>query len=67
MINFWYFIPKSGVAFIFISVALIAFWNLYKTALDHPYFLIFSAELILFLICFFIADWESNNERNKKH
>jgi len=62
MINFWYFIPKSGVAFIFISVALIAVWNLYQTVLDHPYFWIFSAELILFLICFFIAGRESKDK-----
>ncbi len=63
MLSFWYFVPKSGVAFIFISVAMITFWNSQKNALDHPYILIFCAELILFIICFFIADNESNKKR----
>jgi len=63
MINFWYFVPKSGIAYIFLSVILIAVWNNYKGTLDHPYILIFSAEIILFIICFYIADWESEIKR----
>jgi len=65
MIGFWYFIPKSGVAFIFISVILITVWNGYRATLEHPYIWIFSAELILFFICFFIADHETDSRRKK--
>ena len=63
MINFWYFVPKSGVAFIFISVLMITVWNRYKLTLDHPYVWIIGAEVILFFICFFIADHESDARR----
>jgi uncharacterized membrane protein YpjA len=65
MMNFWYFVPKSGVAFIFITVALIIIWNRYKALIPHPYVWIFAAELILFLICFYIADHESSGKRKK--
>ncbi|MGA2910266.1 MAG: hypothetical protein ABSE04_00490 [Candidatus Microgenomates bacterium] len=65
MINFWYFVPKSGVAFIFLSVFLIVIWNNYKAVIPHPYIWIFSGELILFSICFYIANRESNAKRRK--
>lgn len=65
MIDFWYFIPKSGVAFIFISVALITLWNGYKNRLTHPYLWIIASELILFFICFIVADRESDAKRKK--
>lgn len=61
MKGFWYFVPKSGVAFIFLSVFFIAVWNIYRDNLDHPYVWIFTLELILFAICFFIANRESNS------
>jgi len=66
MLSFWYFVPKSGVAFIFISIILITVWNGYRDILIHPYTWIFSAEAILFIICFIIANRESNLKR-KKH
>ena len=56
--NFWFFVPKSGVAFIFITVAAITVWNRYKTIITHPYYWIFGFEVILFIICFYIADHE---------
>jgi hypothetical protein len=65
MINFWYFIPKSGIAFIFISVGMITLWNSYKAALNHPFLWIFSAEIVLFFICFYIANREGNAKRKK--
>jgi len=62
MFDFWYFVPKSGVAFIFISVAMITIWNSCKTMLDKPYIWIFSAEILLFIICFYIADKDSDKK-----
>lgn len=67
MIDFWYFVPKSGVAFIFISVAMITIWNGYKGTLVHPYLVIISLEVLLFLICFTIANRESDAKRKKKY
>jgi hypothetical protein len=67
MKNFWYFVPKSGIAFIFISVALITIWNNYKATLTHPYVWIFASEVVLFIICFYIADHESDAKRKKQH
>jgi hypothetical protein len=54
VISFWYFVPESGVAFILISVILIAILNGYGATLDHPYIWIFSAEPILFFIFFLL-------------
>jgi membrane protein DedA with SNARE-associated domain len=65
MVGFWYFVPKSGVAFIFLSVILIVVWTNYKNFLSHPSLWIFTAEIILFIICFLIANKESK-KRNKK-
>jgi len=67
MISFWYFVPRSGIAFIFISVVLITIWNYYEASLENPYILIFSAEFILFFICFYIANRESNAKRKKQN
>ena len=58
MRGFWYFVPKSGVAFIFVSVLDITIWNGYKNTLEHPYVWIITTELCLFFICFVIADRE---------
>lgn len=63
MMSFWFFVPKSGVAFIFISVALILIWNAYREVLEHPYFVIIFAEVLLFLICLYIANKESNEKQ----
>jgi uncharacterized membrane protein len=65
MINFWYFIPKSGVAFIFISVGIITLWNRYKDVLDYPHIWIFVAEFIVFIICLYIANREGNTKQKK--
>lgn len=64
-IDFWFFVPKSGVAFIFISVAFISIWNNHRETLEHPYLWIFSAEILLFFICFYVADNESATKRKK--
>jgi hypothetical protein len=65
MYDIWFFVPKSGIAFIFISVFVIAIWNKYRIYLNHQYIWIFSVEFILFIICFFIADRESEIKRKK--
>lgn len=65
MISFWYFVPKSGIAFIFISVIMITLWIYHKSSLTHPYIWIFAAEIILFAICFYIANRESDAKRKK--
>jgi hypothetical protein len=66
MQNFWYFVPKSGIAFIFISVALITIWNSYKASIPYPYVWVIASEIILFCICFYIADRESDIRRKKR-
>jgi hypothetical protein len=66
MRGFWYFVPKSGVVFIFLSVIFITVWNVYKEKLDFPYVWIFIVELMLFLICFLIASRESDSRRKKQ-
>jgi RsiW-degrading membrane proteinase PrsW (M82 family) len=63
MIDFWYFVPKSGIAFIFISVALISVWNRYRAMIPHSYVVIIFIEIILFLICFLIADRERHLDK----
>lgn len=65
MINFWYFVPKSGIAFIFLSVLLISLWNGDKGILPYPYVWIFAAEITLFFLCFLIADHESDAKRKQ--
>lgn len=65
MYNLWFFIPKSGVAFVFLSVLLIMVWNGYREALDHPYVWIFAAEALLFGICFYLANRESETKGRK--
>ena len=57
-IGFWYFVPKSGIAFIFLSVVSISIWNQIRSDLSHRYVWIFAVEIILFCICFIIADHE---------
>jgi hypothetical protein len=64
MFSFWDFVPKSGVAFIFLSVITIVVWNRYRSELTHPYFWIFTIETGLLVLCFYLADKES--EKNLK-
>lgn len=64
MVNFWYFIPKSGVAFIFISVIVIFIWSNYKNYLAHPFLTVVAVEVILLIVCFLIARWESQKIKN---
>jgi len=63
MFGFWFFVPKSGVAFIVLSVLSIVIWNGYRKILPDPYAWIFTAEFILFIICFVIADRERPKKR----
>lgn len=65
MFSFWYFVPKSGVAYIFISVLMITIWDQEKSSIDHPYVWIIAAELVMFFICFYIANGESERKRKK--
>lgn len=59
MFDFWYFVPRSGIAFIFLSVLAIVLWNQYGYYLPYPFAWIAVTEIILFVICFHIADRES--------
>lgn len=65
MFSFWYFVPKSGLIFIFLSVINFFIWSNYKSRLDHPLLLIIISEVILFLICFFFTDLESKSKLKK--
>jgi hypothetical protein len=57
-ITFWYFVPKAGVAFIFLSIIVIYIWNQYRAFLDYSFFWIIAAEIVLFIVCFFITNRE---------
>ena len=65
MLGFWDLIPKSGVAFIFISVFAISVWDRYKHELPYSILWIVAAEILLFVICFFIADKEGDTKLKK--
>jgi hypothetical protein len=65
MFNFWFFVPKSGLAFIILSVLNFYIWNIYKNRLSHPYIIIFAVELLLFLVCFYFTDRESRIKLKK--
>jgi hypothetical protein len=54
-ITLWYFIPKAGVAFIFLSIIAIYIWNQYKDILENSFFWIIAAEVVLFCICFLVT------------
>lgn len=65
MISFWYFVPKAGIAFIFLSVIAIFIWNKYRHLLTHSFIWIIAIELGLFMVCFFITHIESNKKIKK--
>jgi hypothetical protein len=54
-ISFWYFVPKAGVAFIFLSVIVIFIWNQYRKSLAHSFIWIIAIEILLFSLCFLIT------------
>jgi len=67
MKGFWFFVPKSGVAFIFISVLFIVLWNGVRNELPYPYAWIFTIEIFLFVVCFIVADRERPKKINLRH
>jgi len=65
MFDFWFFVPKSGVAFILVSVFLILAWDRYGQVFNISVRDLITSEVILLITCFLIANRESGKKKMK--
>lgn len=62
MNSIWFFIPKSGVIFIFVSVFFIFLWNTFRYDIDDSFAVLIAMEIALFFVCLYGANKESQKK-----